>query len=136
LLNTDQFKTFALTEEQKNILQNLAPLTKEDKHSERSLKILHSLQLKSSSLSFLVNEEILPNPNLDFGETKSPYPPLKIKFMEGEQKILREQAKVQERKLREEEIQEQKLSIIHSLLNLVQKRKEGQSLNISLPLDS
>jgi hypothetical protein len=125
-----------LTEEQKNILQNLAPLTKEDKHSERSLKILHSLQLKSSSLSFLVNEEILPNPNLDFGETKSPYLPLKIKFLEGEQKTLREQVKLKEKQIREEEIKEQKFSIIRSLLTLAQKRKEGQSLNISLPLDS
>jgi len=125
-----------LTEEQKNILQNLAPLTKENKYSEKGLKVLRSLQLKSSSLSFLVNEEIVPNPNLDFGETKSPYLPLKVKFLEGEQKILREQAKVRERVLREEEIQEQKFSIIRSLLTLAQKREEGQSLNINLPLDS
>src|SRR5207249_9768297 len=83
LLNTDQFKTFSLTEPQKNILQNLAPLTKEDKYSEKGLKVLRSLQLKSSALSFLVNEEILPNPNTDFGEVKSPYLFLKTKFLEG-----------------------------------------------------
>jgi len=92
--------------------------------------------LKFNTLSFLVNNQIIPNPQTDFGKVPNSYLILKTKFLAGEQKILKEQAKVQEKQLREEEIQEQKISIIRALLNLAQQRKAGQSLNISLTLDS
>ncbi|CAG8771854.1 11168_t:CDS:2, partial [Ambispora leptoticha] len=75
---TDSLKTFTLTEEQKNILHSLAPLTREEKHSKDSLQLLNSLALKPKHLTFFTNEEIIPNPNLDFGEITSPYLPLKI----------------------------------------------------------
>ena len=53
--------------------------------------MLRSLELKPQPLAFFIGEEILPNPNLDFGETKSPYLPLKVKFLAGEQKVLLKQ---------------------------------------------
>lgn len=115
-LHLDTFRIFPLNEQQKNILQALAPLTREDKYSEDSLPILHSLELKPSHLSFLVNEEIIPNPNLDFGEVKSSYLPLKTKFLAGEQKTLRKEREAQEKQLRAEEILANKQSIITSLL--------------------
>ncbi|CAG8470745.1 8142_t:CDS:2, partial [Racocetra fulgida] len=116
-LHPDTFKIFSLNEQQKNILQALAPLTREDKYSEDGLQIVRKLELKPSSQNFLVNEEIIPNPNLDFGEVKSPYLPLKLKFLTGEQKILRKEREAQEKQLRAEEILANKQSIITSLLD-------------------
>jgi len=136
LTQAANLKSFSLQPQQKNILTSLAPLLKENRYSEETHKLINSLNLKFNSLSFLVNNQIIPNPHTDFGKVPNPYLTLKTKFLEGEQKILTEEAKARERQLREEEIQEQKISIIRSLLTLAQKRKEGQSLNISLPLDS
>ncbi|CAG8455354.1 12946_t:CDS:2 [Ambispora gerdemannii] len=108
LLNTDQLRNFSLTEPQKDILQSLAPLTREDKYSPESLQLLRSLNLKPTTLNFLTNEEILPNPNLDFGETKSSYLPLKTKFLEGEQKVLEQKQRQEEKKLNQQEITDKK----------------------------
>ncbi|CAG8774561.1 12532_t:CDS:2, partial [Ambispora leptoticha] len=73
-----RLKTFALSEQQKNILAALAPLTREEKYSKDNLQLLNSLSLKPSSLTFFTSENILPNPNFDFGQITSPYLPLKI----------------------------------------------------------
>jgi len=136
LTNTGNLKTFSLQPQQKDILTSLAPLIKENRYSKEAQELLQSFNLKFTSLSFLVNQQIIPNPHTDFGQAPHPYLTLKTKFLEGEQKTLQEKAKEEEKVLREEEIQEQKLSIIRSLLTLAQKRQEGQSLNINLPLDS
>jgi hypothetical protein len=114
-LSSDRFKTFSLEEEQKNILQSLAPLARENKYSNNSLQLLNSLQLKPTSLSFFINEEILPNPNLDFGETTSPYLPLKLKFLLSEQKVLQKEAELAKKEQREEEIEEKKAAIFEAL---------------------
>src|SRR6185369_17548293 len=124
LLNTEQLRNFALTEPQKNILQSLAPLTREVKYSKESLQLLRSLNLKPTTLSFLVNEEILPNPNLDFGEAKSPYLPLKIKLLEGEQKTLQKQQELQTKQIRQEEVEKNKQSIILSLVEFAEETKQ------------
>ncbi|CAJ0748967.1 12477_t:CDS:2 [Entrophospora sp. SA101] len=123
LINTEQLRNFSLTEPQKNILQSLAPLTREDKYSPTSLNLLKSLNLKPKSLSFLVNEEILPNPNLDFGEVKSPYLPLKIKLLAGEQKALEKQAEIKQKQLNQQQIEENKQSIILSLAEFAEATK-------------
>lgn len=136
LTHAANLKNFSLQPQQKNILTSLAPLLKENRYSEESRELLNSLDLKFNSLSFLVNQQIIPNPHTDFGKAPNPYLILKTKFLEGEQKELCEEAKIREKALREEEIQEQKLSIIRSLLTLAQKREENQSLNISLSLDN
>jgi len=136
LTNTANLKNFSLQPQQKNILTSLAPLLKENRYSQETHELLNSLDLKFNSLSFLVNQQIIPSPHTDFGKAPNPYLSLKTKFLEGEQKELREEAKIREKALREEEIQEQKLSIIRSLLTLAQKREENQSLNISLSLDN
>jgi len=128
LLNTDQFKTFSLMEEQKNILTSLAPLTQENKHSSNSLQLLRSLNLKPASFSFLTSEEIIPNPHTDFGETKSPYLPLKTKFLEGEQKTLRKLKEEQEKKTSKEEIRQSKLSILRSLMIFAEEEMEENYL--------
>ena len=116
-LHSDAFKTFVFSEQQKTILQSLAPLTQEDKYSPNSLQLLRSLQLKPSSLSFLVSEEIIPNPHTDFGETKSPYLPLKTKFLEGEQKTLLTQLKEQQKQANQQEVINKKLATLNNLLD-------------------
>ncbi|CAJ0900234.1 8544_t:CDS:2, partial [Entrophospora sp. SA101] len=65
-LSPERLKTFPFTEPQKTILQSLAPLTKEFKYSPQSLELIRSLGLKATNLSFLVQEEILPDPNTQF----------------------------------------------------------------------
>ena len=135
LTNAANLKSFSLQPQQKNILTSLSPLLKENRYSEEAQELLQSLNLKFTSLSFLVNQQIIPNPHTDFGQVPHPYLTLKTKFLEGEQKTLQEQAKERELTFRKEEIQEQKISIIRSLLTLAQKRQEGQSLNINFPLD-
>ncbi|KLL05415.1 MAG: hypothetical protein MRERV_1c103 [Mycoplasmataceae bacterium RV_VA103A] len=130
-LHPDTFRIFPLNEQQKNILQALAPLTREDKYSEDSLQLVGKLELKPISQNFLVNNEIIPNPNLDFGEVKSPYLPLKIKFLQGEQKKLRKEREAQEKQLRAEEILANKQSIITSLLEWYGNQDETQ-FNLNL----
>ncbi|WNE40635.1 MAG: Major outer membrane lipoprotein Lpp [Mycoplasmataceae bacterium] len=131
-LATNQFKTFSLSEEQKTILQSLAPLTKEEKYSETSLNILNSLQLKSTSLKFLLSEEIIPNPNTDFGKATNPYLPLKNKFLLGEQKTLKLIEKEKQKQLKSEEIKERKLSIITSLLEFAEDNQPLANFNYTL----
>ncbi|CAJ0836763.1 8501_t:CDS:10 [Entrophospora sp. SA101] len=113
-LSPERLKTFAFAEPQKTILQSLAPLTKEFKHSPQSLALIRSLGLKATNLSFLVQEEIIPDPNTQFGETKSPYLPLKLKFLQGEQKALEQEAKARQKETDQEEIAENKRSILIS----------------------
>src|SRR5205814_4521373 len=103
-------------------LSALAPLTREDKYSKDSLQLLNSLSLKSTSLNFLTSEEILPDPNLEFGEVTSPYLPLKLKFLLVEQKILTKQRELQEKQQKEQEIKQKKLSILESLLEFAENR--------------
>src|SRR6185312_4367796 len=62
-LSPERMKTFAFSEQQKTILQSLAPLTKEFKYSPQSLELIRSLNLKYANLSFLAQEEIVPDPN-------------------------------------------------------------------------
>src|SRR4051794_20536666 len=99
VIHPDQFKTFALTGQQKNILNSLAPLIREDKYSLEALELLKSLHLKPASSTFLVNEEIIPDPNTDFGTPKSSYLPLKIKFLQGEQQSLLTEKAIREKTL-------------------------------------
>jgi len=82
-----------------------------------SLTLLKSLQLKPNNQTFLVQEEIIPDPNTSFGTTKSNYLPLKEKFLKGEQKTLRKIKESEEKKLNEEEIKHNKLSILNALMN-------------------
>jgi len=125
LTNAGNLKTFPLSPQQKNILTSLSPLLKESRYSEEAQELLQSLNLKFTSLSFLVNQQIIPNPHTDFGKAPNPYLTLKTNFLEGEQKVFKEQAKVNEKTLRKEEIQEQKLSIISSLLKLENESQLG-----------
>ncbi|CAG8583877.1 11066_t:CDS:2 [Cetraspora pellucida] len=81
IIHPDQFKTFSLTGPQKNILNSLSPLIKEDKYSENSLQLFRSLNLKSHHQTFFVREEIIPDPNTAFGVAKSSYLSLKIKSL-------------------------------------------------------
>jgi hypothetical protein len=135
IIHPDQFRTFSLTGEQKNILNSLAPLIREDKYSNDSLELLKSLHLKPDTSVFLVNEEIIPNPHLAFGTPKSSYLPLKEKFLKGEQKALRKLRDIQEKKLSEEQIRKNKLSIIKSLMQFAKlKELTNQTLNVNYSL--
>jgi hypothetical protein len=116
-VHPDTFKTFSLNGEQKNILNSLAPLVREDKYSLESLKLLKTLHLKPNTTTFLVGEEIIPDPNTQFGAIKSNYLPLKEKFLKGEQQTLRKIKESEEKKLNEEEIKHNKLSILNALMN-------------------
>ena len=135
LTNTGNLKSFSLQPQQKNILTSLSPLLKENRYSEEAHELINSLDLKFNNLSFLVNQQIIPNPQTDFGKAPNPYLTLKTKFLEGEQKTLREEAKVKEKQTKEEEIQEQKFSIVRALLTLFSDGKD-KDLNISLSLDN
>ncbi|WNE40138.1 MAG: Major outer membrane lipoprotein Lpp [Mycoplasmataceae bacterium] len=128
-LANNQFRNFSLSEEQKTILQSLAPLTKEEKYSESSLELLKSLQLKTTSLIFLISEQITPDPNTDFGKITNPYLPLKTKFLLGEQRILQLAEKEKTKQQKAEEINNQKLSIIASLLDFINNWKENPKKN-------
>jgi len=132
-LSPERMKTFPFTEQQKTILQSLAPLTKEFKYSPQLLQSIRSLQLKPTHLSFLIQEEVLPDPNTAFGETKSPYLPLKLKFLQGEQKILEQQAKERAKQTNQAEIQANKQSILVSLEEFAQ---EEDDLNLNYTLDN
>jgi DNA repair exonuclease SbcCD ATPase subunit len=124
IIHPDQFRTFSLTGEQKNILNSLAPLIREDKYSNDSLELLKSLHLKPDTSVFLVNEEIIPDPHLAFGTPKSSYLPLKEKFLKGEQKTLRKVKEQEEKKVSEEKLKKDKLSILNSLMSI----KDGNDL--------
>ena len=81
----------------------------------------------------MVNEDILPNPNLDFGLVTSPYLPLKLNFLLGEQKMLKKQLELVKKNQRGEEIKEKKLSIIEELIvNFPEKQTDLHKLNYSL----
>jgi outer membrane murein-binding lipoprotein Lpp len=121
-IHSDQFRTFSLTGEQKNILNSLAPLIREDKYSNDSLQLLKSLSLKPTTQTFLVQEEIIPDPHLAFGTPKSSYLPLKEKFLKGEQKTLRKIKEQEDKKLSEEKLKESKLSILRSLMSFAEKQ--------------
>nr|CAG8530704.1 2851_t:CDS:2 [Entrophospora candida] len=123
-IHPDQFKTFSLTGQQKNILNNLAPLIREDKYSESSLTLLKSLNLKPNIQIFLVQEEIIPDPHTAFGTAKSSYLPLKEKFLLGEQRTLQKVKEEEERELKEEKIKQNKLSILRSLMNFAENKPE------------
>ncbi|CAG8473907.1 14673_t:CDS:10 [Ambispora leptoticha] len=112
VIHPDQFKTFSLTGPQKNILNSLSPLIREDKYSEEALQLLKSLHLKPATQTFLVQEEIIPDQHTAFGTPKSSYLPLKEKFLKGEQKTLRKKKEIAEKKLNKEEIKQNKLSDI------------------------
>ncbi|CAG8603417.1 7360_t:CDS:1 [Ambispora gerdemannii] len=119
-VHPDTFPTFPFTDQQKNILKSLAPLTRKDKYSAPTLELLNSLSLKTNNLIFFTNAEILPNPNLDFGENPDPYLPLKTKFLSGEQKILRKTAEQKEKQISQQELQDNKQSILNSLLDFAE----------------
>ncbi|CAI2185135.1 13962_t:CDS:2 [Funneliformis geosporum] len=122
-VHPDTFKTFPLTGQQKNILNSLAPLIREDKYSEESLNLLKSLNLKPANQTFLVQEEIIPDPHTSFGKSKSSYLPLKEKFLQGEQRIIRAKEEVQAKKLNEEQIKDNKLSILRNLMEFAQNHE-------------
>ena len=133
-IHPDQFKTFSLTGDQKNILNSLAPLIRENKYSKESLELLKSLHLKPNTATFLVQEEIIPDQHTSFGIPKSSYLPLKEKFLKGEQKTLWKIKEQKEKKLSEEQIKQNKLSILHSLLTFANHQEK--SLNLNLTLDN
>ncbi|CAG8687119.1 11375_t:CDS:2, partial [Ambispora gerdemannii] len=126
LIHSDNLPTFPFTDQQKNILTSLAPLTRQDKYSAESLELLNSLSLKSTNLNFFTNAEILPNPNLDFGESKDTYLPLKIKFLSGEQKTLLAEIKQRKKQANRTEIQANKDSILISLLGIRKDENLGE----------
>jgi outer membrane murein-binding lipoprotein Lpp len=130
-IHPDQFRTFSLTGEQKNILNSLAPLIREDKYSNDSLQLLKSLNLKPTTQTFLVQEEIIPDPHLAFGTPKSSYLPLKEKFLKGEQKALRKLREIEDKKLSEEKFQENKLSIVIRLTNKWRNCSYKSNLSLS-----
>jgi hypothetical protein len=140
-LHPDQFKTFSLTGEQKNILNSLAPLIREDKYSKESLELLKSLQLKPNVQTFLTQEEIIPDSHNSFGTPKSSYLPLKEKFLKGEQKTLRKIKELAKKKLSEKQIKEHKLSILESLINFAEEQlnydyfEQYRNLDYNLTLD-
>ncbi|CAI2182384.1 2035_t:CDS:2 [Funneliformis geosporum] len=131
-VHPDTFKTFPLTGQQKNILNSLAPLIREDKYSEESLNLLKSLNLKPANQTFLVQEEIIPDPHTSFGKSKSSYLPLKEKFLAGEQRIIRAKEEVQAKKLNEEQIKDNKLSILRNLMEFAQNHQGNLNLNLTL----
>jgi hypothetical protein len=137
-LHSDSFKTFAFTEQQKTILQNLAPLTKKFKYSKGSLELIQGLKLKPSNLSFLVNEEVLPDINTAFGATKPPYLTLKLKYLQGEKKTLEQQEKEAQKQSSQEQLAQDKQSIINSLMEFseqeIQVFTEIRTLNLNLTL--
>ncbi|CAI2195705.1 7506_t:CDS:2, partial [Funneliformis geosporum] len=136
-VHPDTFKTFPLTGQQKNILNSLAPLTREDKYSEESLSLLKQLNLKPVNQTFLVQEEIIPDPHTQFGKSKSSYLPLKEKFLKGEQRIIRAKAETRQKKLAEKKIKENKLSILRSLWKVANREEEDLSeTSISEPSQS
>jgi len=79
-----------------------------------------------------VQEEILPDTNTQFGEVKSPYLPLKLKFLSGEKKVLDEQAKEEQKQTNQEELTERKLSIVHSLMEFADNTEDNLNLNYTL----
>ncbi|CAG8725998.1 5638_t:CDS:2, partial [Ambispora leptoticha] len=87
VIHPDELKSFALNEQQENLLTTLAPLTREDKYSEEN-----------------------------FGEVKDTYLPLKTKFLQGEQKILQKATEQLKKQLSQQELQANKQSILDSLL--------------------
>ncbi|CAG8855694.1 22308_t:CDS:1, partial [Gigaspora margarita] len=132
IIHSDQFKTFTLTGSQKNILNSLSPLIREDKYSEESLQLFKSLNLKPQQQNFFVREEIIPDPNTQFGSVKSSYLPLKTKFLGGEQKVLRVKLKEQEQQERVELVQKKKNSILKSLLEFgCEVQKVNQNLQFA-----
>ena len=126
-LSPERFPTFSLTAEQKNILQSLAPLTRHDKYSLHACELLKELHLKPTALLFFAQEEILPHPNFDFGAQTSPYLPLKIKYLAGEQKIFAHQANWAKKEQNKQAIAEEKLSIIASLVQFLQTIEDERS---------
>src|SRR6185437_10416693 len=112
-------------------------LIREDKYSEEALQLLKSLQLKPNTTTFLVQEEIIPDPNTQFGTAKSSYLPLKEKFLKGEQKTLRKVKETKQKQLNEEEIKQNKLSILRNLMEFAHQQinYEYGTLNRSLTLD-
>jgi hypothetical protein len=98
--------------------------------------LLKDLSLKPSTSTFLVQEEIIPDQYTSFGTPKSSYLPLKEKFLKGEQKTLRKVKEIQEKKLNEEQIKQNKLSILESLMEFANDREENQSLNLNFTLDN
>jgi hypothetical protein len=69
------------------------------RQDEEGKRVRGSTVFENSTISFLVQEEIIPNPHTDFGARKSDYLPLKIKFLEGEQRTLRKIKEQEEKKL-------------------------------------
>jgi hypothetical protein len=129
-------------------LNSLAPLIKKDKYSEETLNLLFQKNhidektgnvirtkpwFKSSTINFLVQEEIIPDPHTQFGKAKSSYLPLKEKFLAGEQRIIRAKLEAEQEEFSGEQIKQKKLSILHSLMEFAQEQ-EG-NLNINLTLD-
>ncbi|CAI2201246.1 12011_t:CDS:1, partial [Funneliformis geosporum] len=106
------------------------PLIRENKYSLESLELLKSLNLKPNSTTFLVQEEIIPDLHTAFGTTKSSYLPLKEKFLKGEQKTLRKVKELAEKKLSEEQIQENKLSILKSLMNFAELNISSSEISL------
>jgi len=74
----------------------------------------------------------LPDTNTQFGETKSPYLPLKLKFLGGEKKVLEVQAKEIQKQTNQEQLIRDKLSIIHLLMKFAEESEENLNLNHTL----
>jgi hypothetical protein len=70
-----------------------------------------------------------------FGSVKSPYLPLKLKFLSGEKKVLEEQAKASQKQINQVEMEKNKRSIIGSLMDFA-GRRGGEGLNLNYTLDN
>ncbi|CAI2193049.1 1210_t:CDS:2, partial [Funneliformis geosporum] len=109
-----------LTNQNESILKTLAPLAKEYKYSPSLLKSIQTLNLKYDTLSFFTQQQIIPDPNLEFGKPKDPYKLLKQQVIEKEQKKLfkEQQAKEKAEALRRSQIVRE--SLLPSLIKFAQ----------------
>src|SRR6185312_16339461 len=76
----------SLTPHQEKILKTFSPLQKEFKYSKKLLEKTNSLNLGSSVLNFLVQQEIVPDLTTSFQESKDPYQSLKQEILTKNQK--------------------------------------------------
>jgi len=122
-----------LSARNENILKTLAPLQQEYKYSPDLLNSIRSLKLKYDSLSFLVQQQIIPDLHTQFGEPKDPYKFLKQQVIAQEQKKLFKQEQEEERAKSQQRIQESRESLLPTLLDFGQNNPEGV-IELELPI--
>src|SRR6185369_7976602 len=109
---------------QESILKTLSPLKREYKYSAQQLAKIHSLKLENSAISYLVQQEIIPNPNLDFDQSKNPYQELKQTILVKNQRQIRQELAQLTKQQQKEEIEKVRNSLLPSLLEFSNQRLE------------